>query len=113
VKSTDNLPHRPEEVTDLDMAFGARAMDLLPPYREIPEDFRLNRGSARPWIEFQQTWFFRGLPADTRFVPTEGVDARSAIRHLKAIQGSWEPKHEHKEAGVAYLASLWFAEVPA
>jgi hypothetical protein len=31
--------------------------------------------------------------------------------HLKAIMGSFQPKHEHKTAGVAYLMSLWFEAV--
>jgi hypothetical protein len=38
------------------------------------------------------------------------VDGELAIRHLQVIQASFEPKHEHKEAAVAYLASLWFTD---
>jgi hypothetical protein len=41
----------------------------------------------------------------------EGVDGNLAFRHLSAIQRSFTPKHEHKEAAVAYLASLWFEDV--
>ncbi|TRY20654.1 hypothetical protein FOI68_23120 [Brevibacillus sp. LEMMJ03] len=29
-----------QEVTDLDIVFGGRAMELLPPYNEIPEEVR-------------------------------------------------------------------------
>jgi hypothetical protein len=56
-------------------------------------------------------WFFSGLPKGTVFVPHEGIDPAKAMRHLRAILGSFEPKHEHKEAGVAYLMSQWFKEV--
>jgi len=104
----------PQPVTDLDVVFGVRAMELLPEWSDIPEDFRSwgGRGDARPWVQFQSDWFFKGLPKGTRFIAVDGIDAQEAVRHLRAIQGSWEPKHEHKAAGVAYLASLWFTEVP-
>ncbi|MDA5110873.1 hypothetical protein [Brevibacillus thermoruber] len=32
-----------QEVTDLDIVFGGWAMELLPPYNEIPEEFREGR----------------------------------------------------------------------
>ena len=38
-------------------------------------------------------------------------DTNKAIRHLKAILVSYDPKHEHKEAGVAFLLSEWFEDV--
>jgi len=41
-----------------------------------------------------------------------GIDRKAAIRHIKAIMASYAPKHEHKEAGCAYLFALWF-EQPA
>ena len=47
-------------------------------------------------------WFFYGLK-DAQFVPNEGIDKGEALRHLGYIMGSWEPQHEHKEAGCAYL----------
>ena len=31
--------------------------------------------------------------------------------HLKSILQSFKPKHERKEAGVAYLMSLWFDDI--
>ena len=43
--------------------------------------------------------------------PKEGVDTKKALRHVKAVLGSWEPKHEHKEAGVAFLLNEWFDDV--
>ncbi|TAK93776.1 hypothetical protein EPO05_06940, partial [Patescibacteria group bacterium] len=98
-------------MSDLQVAFPASVADLMPAYDDIPEDFRRNRGEARPWIRFQQDWFFRGLPGAV-FTPKDGIDKATAMRHLAVIQGSFEPKHEHKEAAVAYLASLWLANPP-
>lgn len=94
---------KPKPVSQLDMAFGAAGGNLddyLPPMAEIPK-------VDGKWVDFQQTWFFKGLK-DANLIPKEGIDLGLAIRHLKTIQGSYEPKHEHKMAGVAYLASLWF-----
>jgi len=105
-------PYLPQPIDDLRLAFPARVAYLMPDYDDIPEDFRDDRGAARPWLKFQRDWFFRGLPADAKFSPKNGIDLAVALRHLKAIQGSFEPKHEHKEAAVAYLASLWFEEPP-
>ena len=56
-------------------------------------------------------WFFSGLPKETRFVPKTGIDEAAAKAHLRAILASFEPKHEHKEAGCAYLLSKWFEDV--
>lgn len=105
-------PYFPQPVDDLRIAFPAGVTDLMPRHEDIPEDFRRDRGEARPWIKFQLKWFFSGLPAGTKFSARSGIDRDAALRHLKAIQGSFEPKHEHKEAAVAYLASLWFEEPP-
>lgn len=41
----------------------------------------------------------------------DGIDGDTAVRHLRAIQGSFAPKHEHKMEAVAYLASRWFTKV--
>lgn len=102
----------PQAITDIQLAFPAGVLDLMPSMADIPEDFRLDRGDARPWIKFQQQWFFHGLPKGTTFRVRDGIDRTAALRHLSAIQGSWAPSHEHKQAAVAYLASLWFEEVP-
>lgn len=37
-----------------------------------------------------------------------GVDAHKALRAIKAVLGSYEPKHEHKEAACAFMLSEWF-----
>ncbi len=95
---------KPKALSDLDVAFSANVRDLMPDYKEIPEDFR--RGRTK-WNRFQSDWFYGGIDA-SGLIAKDGIDRNAALRHLKAINGSFEPKHEHKEAAVAYLASLWF-----
>lgn len=99
----------PQEIDRVRMAFPASVADLMPAWDDIPEEFR--RLNARPWSDITSEWFFRGLPGNVEFYPTDGIDPAKAIRHLKAILGSFEPKHEHKEAAVAYLMSQWFEKV--
>lgn len=54
-------------------------------------------------------WFHCGLKK-LEVVPKEGIDPQKALGHITAIMRSFEPEHGHKEAGCAYLCSLWFEE---
>jgi len=84
-------------------------MQWMPPMEEIPDEFK---GFGRnEWCEIARTWFFSGLNKDTKVYAKDGVDADKAFRVLQAIQGSFQPKHEHKEAAVAYLMSEWFEKI--
>ena len=74
----------------------------MPRYEDIPAEFK---SDTNPWVEWQSQWFYAGLPAFPQ--AREGINRNDAQRHLGAIQRSFEPKHEHKMAAVAYLASLW------
>lgn len=95
---------KPTEVSDVDIAFGGIA-GLLPEYEEIPQEFKDGRTE---WNRVQSKWFFSGLSEADRFLVKSGINERTAFRHLQAIQGSFQPKHEHKSAAVAWLLSLWF-----
>jgi len=96
----------PADVSGLDLAFGGDMKKLLPPMNEIPEEFQDGRTK---WNDLISGWFFRGL-TKLELAPREGVDKQKALRHVKAIMVSWEPKHEHKEAGCAYLMSQFFED---
>lgn len=95
---------QPKVVTDVDMAFGGSIRDLMPRYEDIPEDFRRERD---PFSKLVHKWFFEGIQTDV-VKAKPGVDAKVAWRHLRAIMGSFEPSHEHKTSGVAWLMSQWF-----
>jgi hypothetical protein len=75
---------------------------LMPEYKDIPREFK---DIQNPHVKFQSKWFFEGL--DKLPAAKEGIDQVKAMCHLAAIQSSFEPSHEHKQAAVAYLASLW------
>ena len=94
----------PQPVTDIDLAFPARALELMPPADQIP-------AVDRKWLDFQHDWFMNGLPDDCEIDLMPGIDGNEAMRHLRVIQGSYAPKHQHKQAAVAYLASLWFRDI--
>lgn len=93
-----------EKITDVEMAFPADVTRLLPPWEELPEDYQRDRA---PTCKVVDQWFSCGL-GNLNAVPKEGIDTTHALRHLKCIMGSYQPKHEHKTAGVAYLIDLWF-----
>lgn len=101
---------KPSEISPLQLAFPAGVANLMPPRDACERELAELPSKGRPWREFQQKWFFHGLTG-AEFVMQDGIDKTTALRHLAAIQGSFEPKHEHKEAAVAYLASRWFVEV--
>ncbi|MCR4341617.1 MAG: hypothetical protein NUW01_17215 [Gemmatimonadaceae bacterium] len=98
------------EISGLDAAFPADALSWMPPWDEIPPEFRdMNRGTE--WNRIVRQWFFSGLPATTKFKAKKGIDERAALRAISATMGSWAPKHEHKEAATAYMLSCWFESV--
>lgn len=97
----------PIKVDAAEMAFGGgpgAMAKLLPPYASVPDEFKNDRS---PYCKLVSEWFFRGLDKK-RLKVKDGIDESVAWRHMKTIMGSFEPKHEHKEAGVAYLMSQWF-----
>jgi len=93
------------EVTDGEIAFGTAK--ALPVYDSLPEEFQRHNGTK--WNELVSAMFFCGL-REIDATPKEGVDEEKAWRAIRAHLGSWEPKHEHKEAGVAYMMSQWFED---
>jgi hypothetical protein len=102
----------PQAITRFDLAFGGDMKRLLPPYETIPGEYKHTNNK---WDKIVSRWFFSGLPKETRFVPKPGIDEFTAKTHIRAILMSYEPQHEHKEAGCAYLLSKWFEdiEIPA
>jgi hypothetical protein len=95
-----------EKITGTDVAFGPKNIgDFLPLMSDIPKEF-YDRDNE--WNKYICNWFFNGMKEWP--VAVEGVHFKQAAAHIRVILGSWEPKHEHKIAGCAYLASLWFKE---
>lgn len=98
------------EVSDTLLAFPANVIgSLLPLEEEIPDEFP----HEAKFAEVAQTWFFCGLSPESKFRPKEGVNSGKALRVLQACLGSYEPRHEHKMRGVAFLMSEWFEDIEA
>lgn len=83
---------------------GTSALKLMPTWVQIPPEFRHGK---TPWNQFAAEWFFRGF-SQWPFQPKPGIDHKAAVSQLNTIQRSFDPQHEHKDAAVAYLLSLWY-----
>lgn len=93
-----------ENITIADIAFGPKNLaEFLPAMKDIPEEFFKD---SNPWNKWISKWFYNGL--ENYAVAVDGVNFKDAHKHIKVILASFEPKHEHKIAGCAYLASQWF-----
>jgi hypothetical protein len=94
---------KPIKVTNEEIVFGPYDINrYLPRYNEIPNKFKeYNHKSIALDI------FYNGRKLTT-VIPREGIDKEDAIRQIKAILSSFDPKHERKIAGVDYLISLFF-----
>ena len=88
------------------LVFGGDIKKLLPAMVDIPEEFKCHNRPTE-WNQLFSTLFFCG-GSIAHLVAKPGIDKTNAIKHIRACMASWEPKHEHKEAGCAYLFSLWF-----
>lgn len=94
-----------KEIDDAQFAFPATVIGhLLPEWEDIPEEFRKDKSE---WCKVPNDWF-SGFIVSPAFLPKPGIEAPKAYRHLQACMRSYEPKHQHKIAGVAYLLSQWF-----
>lgn len=102
-------PPVPQEVHPVLAAFPARVIGtLLPNFDAIPDEFKSLHG---PWATLISRWFAGVLPDDIGFHPKPGINAAQAWKHISTCLASYEPKHEHKIAGCAYLASCFFEKV--
>lgn len=93
-----------QEVSSLDVAFGNAS--FLPPKDEIPQEFW---SGHTKWNKAFSEWFYRGTSTD-KFKPKKGIDRKQAIKMIAACMASWEPAHEYKEAGCAYMMSEFFED---
>ena len=90
-------------ITDVEIAFGTTK--LLPPFDAVPDEFKRGNDYTRLLDHL-----FSGQPLpDGEIVFREGFDDTEAPallnRVVMAHLRSFEPKHEHKIAGIGYLVS--------
>ena len=96
---------KPKLVSGIELAFPTSVDGFLPNWAEIPEQFKGHRGT--PQNRLFSAMFFYGVDM-SKFKEKPGIDRAAALNHIRYVSGSFEPKHEHKEAGVAWLLSQWF-----
>lgn len=96
-----------QDVTGFDLCFGGDVKKLIPKWEDIPDEFKCMHNK---WNKVFNDWFFRGLK-NVKLIPKPGTDCKKAVAHINAVMSSFEPKHEHKEAGCAYLLSNFFEDV--
>lgn len=106
-------PYDPVELRDVDKAFPAHALDWMPEHDDIPERWR--EADESDWqVRLWRNLMFRGL-TDIQLAPRDKswgqVEVDRAWTHLQAILGSFAPKHQHKEAALAFLTDRWFEAI--
>jgi hypothetical protein len=101
----------PHPFTDIDLAFPAVVRDHMPPWDQIPDEFKEDRHLA---AQTASMWFFNELvqtePKPT-FSTRPGIDDKQAIIHVHVLLSSFEPSHEHKIAAAAMLIDLYFTRI--
>jgi len=93
-----------EDVTDVEIAFGTTKG--LPKWEDIPDEFKAGKTT---WNKFFSHIFYRGGKGVAMDF-NEGVDPKKFYRWFGAHACSWDPKHEHKEAGIAFRISRWLKD---
>lgn len=103
---------KPVEVDNTQILIGlsGNISRYLPDYKDVPEDFKRDSGEAQKWCNIVRDFFYCGVIIKS-VVMKDGIDKKLALGHVMAVLRSFEPKHEHKIAGVAYLMSLWFDNI--
>lgn len=104
------------ELDAVDVAFGN--IKHMPKYDTLSDAFR---DMSDPHCRAVSTWFYKGAGASPNgilidgvtFTARPGVDKRRALAAIRAILGSFEPKHEHKIAACGFMLSQWFDRAPA
>lgn len=100
------------KLDQLSVAFGD--IKHMPKYADVPERFKR---SSDPYVSAVSSWFFSGAKGapngliidGVTYTAKAGIDVKDALRAIKAVLGSFEPRHEHKEAACAYMLSEWFS----
>lgn len=94
-----------EKTTDLEAAFATTR--CLPKWEEIPAEFKQDYTSGNLYIAMIDAWFCGSpLPnANITFNPGFKEDGKAIQKFIMAHLKSFDPKHEHKIAGCAYLLS--------
>jgi len=97
-----------QSVTKVDVAFGG-GYKFLPPYETIPAEFK---NDVNPFVRLANDLMYKGVPGPKTPSMTLRPDlvpvAPKIPDFMGSILSSFQPKHEHKIAGAAFLLSQMF-----
>ena len=89
-----------ESITDAEVAFSTTR--LLPEWDQIPDEFKTSQGNK--YTKLASDIFF-GNELTGEIDLNEGIEPELLSRAVRAHLSSFQPKHEHKISGVAYMVS--------
>jgi hypothetical protein len=92
------------------VVFGASAKDY-PAYEQIPEQFHCGRRTVFNKA-FSGLFYSGGKLEDYGIRIKPEMCRGSVISAIRALMSSWSPKHEVKEATVAWALSEWCEAIP-
>jgi hypothetical protein len=98
----------PNEFSDAEQAFQVHVLELIPPWDKIPDDFKNYR---HPAVKTFNTWMFGKFAGGVNFAAVKGIDPEAAFLHCLVVMKSYQLKHEHKKAAVAFLINRWFTRI--
>lgn len=84
-------------ITDVELAFSTTR--LLPAWEDIPKAYR----EGNLYTELAEAIFFGREMPRCGIELHDGIESQALNRCVRAHLQSFEPKHEHKIAGVGYL----------
>jgi hypothetical protein len=94
-----------DKTTDLEKAFATTR--CLPKWEDIPEEFKKELYTGTLYNRVIDSWFCGSALPNAGIVFNPGFEAepKKVFHFIMAHLRSFEPKHEHKIAGCAYLLS--------
>lgn len=95
-----------QPVTDAEFALGTDQVDRLLP-AEVPGEYSF---AGNPWNQLSTQVLTGGIGTEHAFVQRDGVDTRSALRHIGALMQS-ACDDARKVTGAAFLFASWFQYV--
>lgn len=92
-------PEMLESISDVELAFSTEK--LLPPWDEIPEEFK--RSGGNQYTALAEAIFYGAPMPNGEIKMKPGFSPEAMNRAVRAHLQSWGTKHEHKIAGVGYI----------
>lgn len=97
IMSYQLTPEQLDLISDIDLVFGTK--QLLPHWEQIPNEFK----EGNIYTKLATAIFYKMPLPEGNIEFRNGFDEIKLINCIRAHLASFEPKHEHKIAGVGYI----------